>query len=93
MGAGGEGPGGCLQGIGGGGAKYFFFGAEIPKKNKHFSALTHAHFTMAVMFYYGRSDFTRRGIVSMAGSFGMSGLSSILCLITSVSNEKTASAC
>ena len=27
-----EGPGGCLQGIWGGGAKSFFFGAEIPTK-------------------------------------------------------------
>ena len=39
---GGEGPGGCLRGIFGGGAKFFFFGAEMPTKAKmgsicHFS--------------------------------------------------------
>ena len=34
LGRGGEGPGGCLRGFWGGGAKYFFFGAEIPTKLK-----------------------------------------------------------
>ena len=33
-GRGGEGPGGCLQGIRGMGAKYFFFGAERPTKKR-----------------------------------------------------------